>query len=307
MNPSHLPAFIDWLTIERGYSLHTVDCYSRDVTEFFQSIKKEITLDEISREHIGRYISSLYLTNAGSSVARKMSALRTFFKYCLRQGHLRIDPLTGIAGPKRSRHIPTYLTVDEVFSLLEEPKKKDRFFLRDRAIMELIYSTGIRVSEAVATDLADADFASELIKIKGKGKKERLVPFGSQAGEALHQWLPERNQLIIDRITRGDEPEREALFLNNRGTRLTVRSVERMVGDYGLRAGIGVRVTPHALRHSFATHLLEMGMDLRMVQELLGHASLSTTQQYTHLNLEHLTKVYDDAHPQARKKEEKPG
>ncbi|WPD22771.1 MAG: tyrosine recombinase XerC [Candidatus Electrothrix scaldis] len=304
MNASHLPAFTDWLTIERGYSPHTVECYSRDVIEFFHSINKETKLKEISREHIGRYISSLYLMNSGSSVARKMSALRTFFKYCIRQGHISIDPLAGIAGPKRSRHIPTYLTVDEVFSLLEEPKKKDRFFLRDKAIMELIYSTGIRVSEAVATNLVDADFAAELIIIKGKGKKERLVPFGSTACQALQLWLPARNQLIADRITRGDEPEREALFLNNRGTRLTVRSVERMVAGYGLRAGIAVRVTPHALRHSFATHLLEMGMDLRMVQELLGHASLSTTQQYTHLNLEHLTKVYDDAHPQAKKKEE---
>jgi integrase/recombinase XerC len=307
MNTSHLPAFVDWLKIERGYSPHTVECYSRDVSEFFQSIDKKINEDEINREHIGRYISSLYLINSGSSVARKMSALRTFFRYCIRQGHITIDPLAGIAGPKRSRHIPTYLTVDEVFSLMEEPKKKDRFFLRDRAIMELIYSTGMRVSEAVATDLTHADLSTELVKIKGKGKKERLVPFGSTAGEALKLWLPERSRMIVDRITRGDEPEREALFLNNRGTRLTVRSVERMVGNYGLRAGIAVRVTPHALRHSFATHLLEMGMDLRMVQELLGHASLSTTQQYTHLNLQHLTKVYDDAHPQANKSEDLKG
>ncbi|MCW5213535.1 tyrosine recombinase XerC [Desulfobulbus sp. TB] len=306
MNTSSLPAFEDWLKIERGYSAHTVTCYSRDVREFFQRIDKDekIAIQDITRDHLGRYISSLYLVNSGSSVARKMSALRTFFRYCLRQGYISIDPLAGIAGPKRSRHIPTYLTVDEVFSLLEEPKKKDRFFLRDKAIMELIYSTGMRVSEAVATNLMDADFSAELIKIRGKGKKERLVPFGSTAGDALQQWFPERNRLITARITRGDRPEREALFLNNRGTRLTVRSVERMVAHYGLRAGIAVRVTPHALRHSFATHLLEMGMDLRMVQELLGHASLSTTQQYTHLNLEHLTKVYDDAHPQAQKKEE---
>ncbi|MGB5684388.1 MAG: site-specific tyrosine recombinase/integron integrase [Candidatus Electrothrix sp.] len=307
MNTSHLPAFVDWLKIERGYSPHTVECYSRDVSEFFQSIDKKINEEEINRDHIGRYISSLYLVNSGSSVARKMSALRTFFRYCIRQGHITIDPLAGIAGPKRSRHIPTYLTVDEVFSLMEEPKKKDRFFLRDRAIMELIYSTGMRVSEAVATDLAHVDLSAELVKIKGKGKKERLVPFGSTAGDALKLWLPERSRMIVDRITRGDEPEREALFLNNRGTRLTVRSVERMVANYGLRAGIAVRVTPHALRHSFATHLLEMGMDLRMVQELLGHASLSTTQQYTHLNLQHLTKVYDDAHPQANKNEDHNG
>ena len=301
MNTSHLAAFADWLKIERGYSPHTVVCYSRDVSEFFQSIGKKIATEEITREHVGSYISSLYLINTGSSVARKMSALRTFFRYCIRQEYIKIDPLAGIAGPKRSRHIPTYLTVDEVFSLLEEPQKKDRFFLRDKAIMELIYSTGMRVSEAVATNIIDIDLPAELIKIRGKGKKERLVPFGSTAGEAQQQWLPERTRLIAARITRGDEPEREALFLNNRGTRLTVRSIERIVANYGLRAGIAVRVTPHALRHSFATHLLEMGMDLRMVQELLGHASLSTTQQYTHLNLEHLTKVYDDAHPQAKK------
>lgn len=302
MKTPHLPAFIDWLKIERGYSPHTIECYSRDVSEFFQRIEKKITVKEVSREHIGQYITSLYLVNVGSSVARKMSALRTFFKYCLRQGHITIDPLAGIAGPKRSRHIPTYLTVDEIFNLLEEPEKKDRFYLRDRAIMELIYSTGMRVSEAVATDIGDVDFSVELVRIKGKGKKERLVPFGSTAGRALQHWLPQRSQLIADRITRGDKPERDAFFLNNRGTRLTVRSVERMVAEYGLRAGIAVRVTPHALRHSFATHLLEMGMDLRTVQELLGHASLSTTQQYTHLNLEHLSKVYDKAHPQAQKR-----
>lgn len=301
VNTSQLHAFVDWLEIERGYSHHTVACYCRDVNEFFQSIGKKVETANVNRDHVQKYIASLYLGNSSSSVARKMSALRTFFRYCIRMGHIVADPLSGMAGPKLGHHIPVYLTVDEVFSLLEEPNKKDSFFLRDRAVMELIYSTGMRVSEAVAVDMNDADFAAGMIKVKGKGKKERLVPFGKTAGDALEQWFPKRDQLIIDRITRGHEPEREALFLNNRGGRLTVRSVERMVAGYGLRAGITVRVTPHALRHSFATHLLEMGMDLRMVQELLGHVSLSTTQKYTHLNLEHLTKVYDKAHPQAGK------
>ncbi|XOF34528.1 MAG: site-specific tyrosine recombinase/integron integrase [Candidatus Electrothrix sp. YB6] len=300
--PLHVPAFVDWLQIERGYSRHTVECYCRDVREFFQCIGDATATADISRDHVQQYLASLFLTNSSSSVARKMSALRSFFRFCIRQGHLGSDPLSGVAGPKQGRHIPIYLTVDEVFSLLEEPKKKDRFFLRDRAVMELIYATGMRVSETVATDIGDADLETGLIKVKGKGDKERLVPFGSAATEALQNWFQQRSQLIADRITRGHEPERDALFLNNRGTRLTVRSVERMVAGYGLRAGISVRVTPHALRHSFATHLLEMGMDLRMVQELLGHVSLSTTQKYTHLDLEHLTRVYDRAHPQAVKK-----
>jgi integrase/recombinase XerC len=228
-----------------------------------------------------------------------MSALRTFFRYLAREGHLFHDPLSGVAGPKLARHIPVFLTVDEVFSLLEEPGEQDSFKLRDRAVMELIYSTGMRVSEVVNSNMDDIDFATGMVRVKGKGSKERIVPFGSAAAEALQKWFPDRDKLTVDRIRRGHEPEREAVFLNSRGTRLSSRSVERLVAGYGVRAGIGVRVTPHALRHSFATHLLEMGLDLRTVQELLGHVSLSTTQKYTHLNMDHLTKVYDKTHPRA--------
>ena len=297
MQSSPLNAFIDWLQVERGYSHHTVESYTRDVSDFFASISIKLELVEITGRHVQQYLASLYLTNSSATVARKMSALRSFFRYCIRQGLIIVDPLTGLAGPKNGKHIPVYLTVDEVFSLLAEPNKEDTFYLRDRAIMELIYSTGMRVSESVCGNMADFDFGAGMLKVRGKGSKERLVPFGQTAQDVLQQWFPLRNDLIAERISRGDEAEREALFLNNRGTRLTVRSVERLVAGYGKRAGIDVRVTPHALRHSFATHLLEMGMDLRMVQELLGHVSLSTTQQYTHLNMEHLSKVYDKAHP----------
>jgi integrase/recombinase XerC len=300
MNTCHLPAFIDWLRVERGYSPHTVDAYRRDVTEFFSSINEDTLPGSISREHVQFYLSSLYNSNSSGSVARKMSALRTFFRYLCREGHLDQDPLSGVAGPKLARHIPVFLTVDEVFSLLEEPGKQDTFRLRDCAVMELIYSTGMRVSEVVSGNMDDIDFATGMVRVKGKGSKERIVPFGNPAAEALHKWFHQRDQLTVDRIRRGHEAEREAVFLNSRGARLTARSVERLVSAYGERAGIGVRVTPHALRHSFATHLLEMGLDLRTVQELLGHVSLSTTQKYTHLNMEHLTKVYDKAHPQAR-------
>ena len=299
MNINHLTDFIDWLRVERGYSPHTVDGYSRDVAEFFSTLADDVAAASISQLHIQSFLSHLYLSNSSSSVARKMSALRTFFRFLAREGHITGDPLSGVAGPKLASHIPVFLTVDEVFSLLEEPGKQDSFKLRDCAVMEMIYSTGMRVSEVVSSDMDNVDFGTGMVRIKGKGAKERIVPFGNAAAEALQMWFPQRDQFIVDRIRRGHEPERKALFLNSRGTRLTSRSMERMISGYGVRAGIGVRVTPHALRHSFATHLLEMGLDLRTVQELLGHVSLSTTQRYTHLNMEHLTKVYDKAHPKA--------
>jgi integrase/recombinase XerC len=211
------------------------------------------------------------------------------------------DPIAGIAGPKLGHHIPAFLTVDEVFALLEAPMAKDRYCRRDRAMMELMYSTGMRVSELVGSNMEDFDFTAEMVRVRGKGNRERLIPFGRAAAEALRRYLPERDALIVARIARGQEAERKALFLNGRGTRLTARSVERSIHMYGQRAGIAATVTPHGLRHSFATHLLEMGADLRMVQELLGHVSLSTTQIYTHVNIDHLTRVYDQAHPRARK------
>ncbi len=176
--------------------------------------------------------------------------------------------------------------------------------LRDKAVMELLYSTGMRVSELVSRDISDLDFAEEVLRVRGKGNKERLVPVGRPAIEAVRRWLPQKEQLLAERAGRGNVADRAPLFLNGRGSRLSSRSVERLVRAYGERAGISQIVTPHALRHSFATHLLEMGADLRSVQELLGHASLSTTQRYTHLTLDHLSEVYDKAHPLAQQKKE---
>jgi len=230
-----------------------------------------------------------------------LSSLRTFFKFLVREKILAADPTAGITGPKVGKNIPVFLTVDEVFQLLEEPGKSDRYWLRDRAILEFLYSTGIRVAELVSRNLSDLDFASEVVSVRGKGSKERLVPVGRHAREAVELWLPQREQLILDRVKRGRQVDRKPLFLNGRGSRLSVRSIERLVKAYGERAGIIQTVTPHALRHSFATHLLEMGADLRSVQELLGHSSLSSTQRYTHLNLDHLSEVYDKAHPLSKK------
>lgn len=290
-------AFSRWLDAERNYSPHTVAAYTSDLTEFFAFAGPETRPEDCDSALLRGFAASLYGRDSARTVARKLSALRGFFRYLRRQGVLRHDPMQGLAGPKVPRHLPNFLTVDEVFALLEAPGPEDAFFRRDRAVMEMLYATGMRVSELTGGNLADYDLENEMVLVRGKGDKERLTPFGSQAKEALLAWLPDRAALIAQ----ARSPNTEALFLGRLGTRLTSRSVERLMLRYGLKAGIDRPVTPHALRHSFATHLLEMGADLRAVQELLGHAGLSTTQQYTHLDLNHLTRVYDAAHPQAKR------
>ncbi|PID72373.1 MAG: tyrosine recombinase [Desulfobulbus propionicus] len=297
----YIDHFITWLEVEKGYSGHTISSYKRDVTEFFDFTgKEELTIQTLNRDKVQGFIGSLYMANSSTTIARKLSGLRTFFRFLMKEEVLHHDPLAGVSNPKLGSYIPQFLTVDEVFALLEAPEKKDTFQLRDITIMEMLYATGMRVSELVASNVADYDLADQVVRVTGKGSKERLVPYGTPAAEALEKYFPQRDTLITARMSRGHPPEKEAMFLNSRGTRLTTRSVERSIKMYGERAGIGVTVTPHGLRHSFATHLLEMGADLRMVQELLGHVSLSTTQKYTHVNMEHLSMVYDKAHPKAK-------
>ena len=302
MNKS-IELFTRWLATEKGYSEHTVVGYRRDLVEFSRLLGDDPVLETVSAANIRAFIVSLHGHNSSGSVARKLSALRTFFRFVMRRGIVKTDPLIGIAGPKVGRFIPVFLTVDETFALLEAPGVEDTYMHRDRAILELLYSTGMRVSELVSRDIANLDFVEEVLRVRGKGNKERLVPVGRPAIEAVNGWLPQRGQLIKERAARGKAVEQNALFLNGQGSRLSARSVERIVKAYGERAGISQMVTPHALRHSFATHLLEMGADLRSVQELLGHASLSTTQRYTHLTLDHLSSVYDKAHPLSNPKE----
>jgi len=289
--------FAGWLAVDKGYSEHTVSGYSRDLFEFSAYLGENPKVAAMDAVKIRSFVVSLHGRNSSATVGRKLSALRTFCRFLQRQGILSADPLSGITGPKIGQAIPVFLTVDETFALLEEPGPRDTFMLRDQAMLELLYSTGMRVSELVSRDIPDLDFTTEVLRVRGKGNKERIVPVGRPALEALKSWLPQRQQLIVERAARGKSATTQALFLNNRGSRLTTRSVERLVRMYGERAGITQIVTPHALRHSFATHMLEMGADLRSVQELLGHASLSTTQRYTHLTLDHLADVYDKAHP----------
>ena len=292
--------FVSWLLVEKGYSPHTADGYQRDLLEFLQVTGPSLTPESITPARVQSFVGSIYHRNASASVARKLSALRTFFRFLKREKLLVADPLVGVAGPKQGQHIPAFLTVDEVFALLEAPVVSDRYWRRDRALLEMLYATGMRVSELVGANLDDIDLAAEMVRVRGKGNKERIIPFGRAAHEALEQYLPERQSLQLARALRGRGVDEQAFFLNGQGGRLSVRSVERLIQTYAQRAGIGITVTPHALRHSFATHLLEMGADLRIVQELLGHVSLSTTQKYTHMNIDHLSRVYDQAHPQAK-------
>lgn len=298
----HIPQFSRWLTVEKGYSPKTVESYGRDLEEFASFIGPEENPDNIEVRKVRAFVYALNNRNKSSSVARKLSCLRTFFRYLLRENVLRHDPVAAIVTPRQEKHMPVFLTVDEVFSLMETPGPADTFALRDRAILELLYSTGLRVAELAALNMDQLDCDDGMLRVTGKGKRQRLVVVGTPALEALDRYFPQRSLLIRERIGRGNAPETEALFLNGRGSRLSPRSIERLVGMYAVRAGIAARVTPHALRHSFATHLLEMGADLRTVQELLGHVSLSTTQRYTHLNMDRLSAVYDKAHPRARRR-----
>ena len=295
--------FLDWLQVEKGYSPHTIDAYGRDLRQFVAKLATGASTpagpEQVTGDDIHAFIQSLRGDSA-ATVARKLSSLRAFFRFLQRREGLATDPLAAVFAPKVRQGIPVFLTVDEAFALMEAPGPQDAAMRRDRAMLELLYSTGARVSELVSRDMADLDFASAILRIKGKGRKERLSPVGLPALEATRAWLPERAVIIAGNHAAGRPVAENALFVNRRGGRLTVRSVERQVRFYSERVGIPQMVTPHALRHSFATHLLEMGADLRSVQELLGHASVSTTGRYTHLDVNHLTKVYDQAHPLAR-------
>ena len=295
--------FLDWLHVEKGYSSHTIAAYGSDLREFAARLatgrSSPATPPQVTADDIHAFVQSLH-DDSAATVARKLSSLRSFFRFLQRREGLTADPLAGISGPKIRQGIPVFLTVDETFALMEAPGRQDAAMRRDRAILELLYSTGVRVSELVSRNVPDLDFVAAILRIKGKGGKERLSPVGLPALEATRAWLPERAAIVAENRAAGRPVAEKALFLNRRGGRLTVRSIERLVRFYSERVGIVYMVTPHALRHSFATHLLEMGADLRAVQELLGHASLSTTGRYTHLNLDHLAGVYDQAHPLAR-------
>ncbi len=299
---SYLDRFFKYLSAEKNASGHTISNYRRDLDQFVSFMgKSDQDLLSIHHFDVRRFLGDLQKKEyARASILRKVAAVKSFFKYLWREGIIQENPLASLSSPKKQRSLPSFMTIEEVQKMLEAPDKSDWLGRRDQAILELLYSTGIRVSELVGLNLEEVDFGSELIKVRGKGKKERIVPMGRIAIKTLRSYLMAR-QDAHEKYSVSERPSKrtQALFINKNQGRLTSRSVERLVLKYGKMAGVSKKVTPHTFRHSCATHLLDRGADLRSVQEILGHVNLSTTQIYTHVTAEKLKKIYDQAHPRA--------
>jgi integrase/recombinase XerC len=287
--------YFEYLRNEQRASEHTLRNYGMDL-ESFRAHQRSLRgadgdLRKVSELDIRSYLSNLYGRQARSSIARHMAAIRSFYKFLYKKNHIAKDIAARIPLPKVEKKLPVYLSVEEMEGLLCAPEESTREGSRNRAILEMLYSTGLRVSELAALDIPDLS-AEGTILVLGKGKKERMVVFGEYARKSVRSYLEMRGEFKPDE-------EEEALFLNSRGGRLSVRGIERIVHDSALLAGLSSDITPHTLRHSFASHLLARGADLRVIQELLGHSSLSTTQKYTHIEIEQLMREYQDAHPKA--------
>lgn len=291
-----LHKFLDFLRYERNASPYTIASYRRDLNQLKNYLKqKRISLRDLDNITLRGFLSSLFQRgNKKSTVARKLASTRSFLQYCLQKGWLEDNPAQVVATPKQGKNVPSFLSEEEMAHFLDLPKKpKNVLDYRDRALLELLYATGIRVGELVGMNVEDINFSQRLIRVRGKGKKERLLPFGRKAASSLRDYLNWRRLINQGRI------EEEALFLNFRGRRLSSRSVERIVDKYIKRAALRRKISPHSLRHSFASHLLSRGADLRVIQELLGHESLATTQKYTHIDLKQLLQVYRKSHPRS--------
>jgi integrase/recombinase XerC len=302
-----LTQFLEHLRYERNVSEHTLRNYASDLVQFYDHLapadpqtgkRDEPGLEQIDHLTIREWLAALHTAKKQkASVARKLAALRTFFQFLVREGKVEMNPAKLVSTPRLEKKLPKHLSVEDAIRFIETPDSETDLGKRDRAMLELMYATGIRVSELTKLGLGDIDFRNRLIRVTGKRRKERIVPFGDPAYAALKDYLDGRDKFLNSApITERDD---EALFLNYQGTRITPRSVGRMVEKY-IRVCAGMHdISPHALRHSFATHLLDSGADLRDIQELLGHARLSTTQIYTHVSMEKLIDVYDKAHPKA--------
>ncbi len=285
----YIDKFINYLKVEKNSSEHTIKNYSIDL-RLFDSFLGESDVADVDHLQLRRFLAELRGRDYSKrTIARKLASLRSFFKFLFREGHLKTNPITAIATPKLDKKLPVFLDVEKVERLVKSPSGDDPAGLRDRAILETLYSTGIRVSELVGLDISKIDFISGVVKVFGKGSKERIVPIGEPALKAIRSYIE----------TRPGADDKEAVFLNKSGDRLTDRSVRRVVDKYIRLCSIVEHISPHSLRHSFATHLLDRGADLRSVQELLGHMNLSTTQIYTHVTMDRLKSVYDKAHPRA--------
>ncbi|MGH9452482.1 MAG: tyrosine recombinase XerC [Terriglobia bacterium] len=296
--------YFRYLQFERNASPHTLRNYRADLFQFRDFLKREqpelpLTVESIDGLRIRAYLAHLYeAERKRTSIARKLAAIRAFFKFMVHEGKLVKNPAVDVATPKLAKTLPRIMTEEETNGLLDriagESESGEPAMARDRAILELLYASGLRVSELTGLDLRSINLGDRLLLVRGKGRKERMVPFGSKARNAILNYLPVREKIL--RISRSGSL---ALFLNARGGRLTTRSVDRLVKSYVRQFGPQVKVSPHSLRHAFASHLLAEGADLRAIQEMLGHASLSTTQKYTQVSIQKLVEIYDKTHPKA--------
>lgn len=293
-----IDTFLEMLSVEKDFSPHTCRAYRKDLEQFSAYLhgklegKTGLDVHEVDGLVIRSYLGFLHKRHKKTTIARKLSALRSFFRFLVKKGLITKNPAETVLTPKRGRPVPNYLPVDEAFRLLDGVQGNSVLALRNRAILETLYSTGLRVSELVGMDIQDVDFDRGMVRVLGKGNKERLAPVGKKALRCMRVYLDKRNQ--------GEtmcDSDSAPLFLNRLGGRLSSRSVARLLDKVVRELGLLRPITPHGLRHTFATHMLDAGTDLRMVQELLGHASLSTTQRYTHVSIDRLMEVYDKAHP----------
>ena len=306
----HLESFLDQLRLNRNASRHTIAAYRSDLSQFVSfledcSSRRRVTPADLDHRAVRAFLGELYRRGtAGASSARKLAAIRSFTRYLRREGQLEHDPGPLIATPRIQRKIPPHLGIDEMRELLEAPDSATPLGRRDRAILELFYASGLRLSELVGLNLEDINLSSRLLRVRGKGGKERMVPCNRTAATAIRVYLKDRQVLVgsapnATRRTAADPRSPEPIFVNYRGGRLSTRSVDRLVRRYVARSSAKLGISPHALRHSFATHLLERGADLRAIQELLGHSRVSTTQRYTHVSAAQLTQIYRKTHPRA--------
>jgi integrase/recombinase XerC len=302
----YIDRFAEHLKYERNVSAHTIRNYLSDLEQFHNYLcppdksgkRQDIDIKQIDHITIREYLSGLYRQKRKkTSIARKLASLRTFFKYLCREEVIELNPAKLVSSPRLDKKLPRVLSVDDVIKFIETPETDTVLGKRDRAILELLYATGMRVAELTALDMTDVDFKHESVRVLGKGRKERIVPYGSKAKQALQAYLGVRGELLVEASSEALDPM--AIFLNYQGTRITTRSVGRMIDKYLRECAVANNISPHSLRHSFATHLLSAGADLRAIQELLGHARLSTTQIYTQVSAEKLLEVYDKAHPRA--------
>jgi len=303
MLDEYLKQFLQHLKYERNVSPHTLRNYESDLMQFRDHLLKiekreDIPVADIDRLTIREWMAGLHGDHKKTSVARKIASLRTFFQFLIREGVVESNPAKMVATPKIERKIPNHLSMEEAVRFVESPDPNTDLGRRDRAILEFLYATGIRVGELVSLNLRDIDFRERLVRVIGKRKKERIVPFGEPALQALMHYLEESRPVFLAECPPAERDD-QAVFLHRRGGRLTTRSVGRMIDKYIRQCADVHNISPHGLRHTFATHLLDSGADLRDIQELLGHARLSTTQIYTQVSMEKMIDVYSQAHPKA--------